>query len=169
MIKVRDGNIKTRVFNNFKGFLQQKLCKSTFTFYLLVSQRKGFQSFQILHLLTWQPLLCHLCQIHSVSILTTQNHVNTGIFSIVFSRIHGAHTINMGQLFKKYTETVFNRILSEYRKIPCQKAPYSQWFRVVHYTKFSSIHCIRTPWIRENTVQKNPVFTVVLCSVFLLL
>ena len=36
--------------------------------------------------------------------------------------------MNTGKLFKKYTETVFNRILSEYGRIQVFFAPYSPVF-----------------------------------------
>ena len=143
MIKVRDRNIKTRVFNNFKGFLQQKLCKSTFTFYLLVSQRKGLSNTPFADLTA--SVMPPLSNPFSIDPHHTKPREYGDFFHRILPYSRSLYTINMGQLFKKYTETVFNRILSEYRKIPCQKAPYSQWFRVVHYTKFSSIHCIRTP------------------------
>ena len=39
--------------------------------------------------------------------------------------------MNTRKLFKKYTETKFNCILSEYGRIRCKKTLYSRWFCVV--------------------------------------
>ena len=116
-----------------------------------------------------------LCLSHQTieGISTTQNHREYVVFLhriLPYSR--SSYIMNTGKLFKKYTETIFNRILSKYGRIRCKKNPvfsrirteYS-WIQFLYcFWVFSRIHCTRTPWIRENTVQKTPVFTVILCS-----
>ena len=65
-----------------------------------------------------------LCLSHQTieGISTTQNHREYVVFLhriLPYSR--SSYIMNTGKLFKKYTETIFNRILSKYGRIRCKK------------------------------------------------
>ena len=72
-----------------------------------------------------------LCLSHQTieGISTTQNHREYVVFLhriLPYSR--SSYIMNTGKLFKKYTETIFNRILSKYGRVRCKKTrilPYS--------------------------------------------
>ena len=62
-------------------------------------------------------------------ISTTQNHREYWVFlHRILPYSWSPYTMNTGKLFKKYTETIFNRILSKYWRIRCKKTPYSPVF-----------------------------------------
>ena len=61
---------------------------------------------------------------------TTESHCEYGFFwHRILPYLRSPHTMNTGKVFKKYTESVFNRILSEYGRIQGFFAPYSPVFR----------------------------------------